>query len=348
MKKRMKQAVICCCLGLFGIPAGPVEAQQSWSDSGAWFRPTVGEAAIRVEGHGSSGMTPSHIFQATQDLIAEIEILREAMNLSDYSNEAEPQEGRAPVHAYAKTLEVMRKVARIQRKFGLTPVEVGQIPVKAIVPPDVFEKVQAITEELRKLKSHLVIKDEIQPAPFVGGKTPSFVYKNLGDASFLLDGLVGRPLTPNDAYGNMLRIHDEMELIALKLGAVLELDPPAVNGRKRPKEVAQQMIRATHKVINLQNRLGMDASSIPTLALVRVTPSEVFEFTNLLLAEMARMKMHLSIEIPHASLSEEQNKTPADVFAQVLRMVKNLDTLAEAAAAQPVVTASLGNVGSHR
>ena len=107
------------------------------------------------------------------------------------------------------------------------------------------------------------------------------------------------------------------------------------------------MLRATYKVINLQNRLGMDASSIPTLALVRVTPSEVFEFTNLLLAEMVRIKTHLSIEIPHASLSEEQHKTSADVFAQVLRMIKNLDTLTKAAAAQPVF-AGLGNIGSHR
>ena len=90
-----------------------------------------------------------------------------------------------------------------------------------------------------------------------------------------------------------------------------------------------------HRIViysNLQNRLGMDASSVPTLTLVRVTPSEVFEVTNLLLAEMARMKMHLSIELPHASLGEERNKTPADVFAQVLRMIKNLDALAEAAA----------------
>ena len=254
------------------------------------------------------------------------------MGISDYPNEAEPQEGRSPVHVYAKTLEVMRKVSRVQSKFGITPSEVGQIPVKAIIPRDVFGNVQAIIGELRRVKSQLVIEDEIQPAPLVGGKTPSFVYKNLGDASFLLDGLVGRPLTPNDVYGNVLRIHDEMELIAAKLGADLELDPPSVNGRKRPMEVAQQMLRATYKVINLQTRLGMDASSVPTLTLVRVTPSEVFEITNLLLAEMARIKTHLDIELPHASRGEERNRTPADVFAQVLRMIKNLDALAKEAA----------------
>lgn len=333
MKKRIWQAVICCAFILSGLSVGPVEAQESWGDWAAeWFGGRVGEVAAQGAGDDNSDITPSHVFQATQDLIAEIEILREAMGISDYPNEAEPQEGRAPVHVYAKTLEVMRKVSRIQSKFGITPGELGQIPVKAIVPKDVFGNVQAIIEELRRVKSQLVIEDEIQPAPLAGGKTPSFVYKNLGDASFLLDGLVGRPLTPNDVYGNVLRIHDEMELIAAKLGADIELDPPAVNGRKRPKEVAQQMLRATYKVINLQTRLGMDASSVPTLTLVRVTPSEVFEVTNLLLAEMARIKMHLDIDLPHASRGEERNKTPTDVFAQVLRMIKNLDALAKEAA----------------
>ena len=333
MKKRIWQAVTCCALILSGLSVGPVEAQESWGDWAAGvFGTQVGEVAAQGAGDDNGDITPSHVFQATQDLIAEIEVLREAMGISDYPNEAEPQEGRAPVHVYAKTLEVMRKVARIQSKFGITPAEVGQIPVKAIVTKDVFSNVQAIVGELRRVKSQLVIEDEIQPAPLVGGKTPTFVYKNLGDASFLLDGLVGRPLTPNDVYGNVLRIHDEMELIAAKLGAELELDPPAVNGRKRPMEVAQQMLRATYKTINLQTRLGMDASSVPTLTLVRVTPAEVFEISNLLLAEMARIKMHLSIELPYASRGEERNRTPADVFAQVLRMIKNLDALAKEAA----------------
>ena len=95
-----------------------------------------------------------------------------------------------------KTLEVLQKVARVQSKFGIAPAEVGHIPVKAIAAKDVFGNVQVIIGELREVKSQLAIEEEIQPAPLVGGKTPSLIYKNLGDASFLLDGLVGRPLTP--------------------------------------------------------------------------------------------------------------------------------------------------------
>jgi hypothetical protein len=97
--------------------------------------------------------------------------------------------------------------------------------------------VQTILEEVRRIKGQLVIETPIEPAPFAGGKTPSLVYKNLGDASFLLDGLVGRSITPNDVFGNVMHIHDDMSLIAAKLEASLELDPPAVEGECIPDPV---------------------------------------------------------------------------------------------------------------
>ena len=276
-------------------------------------------------------MTLSHVYQATLDLIAEIEILRQATGVADNPGKAEPREDQAPIHAYSKSLEVMEKTARVQRRLGMIPIEVGQIPVKNITPQDVYRNVQAIIEELRRVKRQLVIKDEIQPAPFAGGKTPSLLYKNLGDASFRLDGLVGRPTTSNDVYMHVLQVHDEMEPIAAKLGVVLESDPPIVEGKKEPKEVAQQILRATYKVINLQSRLGMDASGVPNSTLVQVTPAGVFDSTNILLAEMVRVRVHLNIRLPRAERRESRNKQPKDAFAQVLLVIKNLNALTKAA-----------------
>ena len=334
MKKRIERVVILCCFGLFWILVGPAEAQEA--QGSALMNWVLGVQAQEITAQGEevseSNVTPSHVFQATSDVLSEIEILRNEMAVDDYPSQAELQEGRSPFHAYAKTLEVLRKVARVQRKFGMIPVDPKQIPVKNITPTDVLGSVQTILEELRRIKGQLVIEAQIEPAPFAGGKTPSLVYKNLGDASFLLDGLVGRPLTPNDVFGNVMHIHDDMGLIAAKLGASLELDPPAVEGRKRPQDVAQQVLRASYKVIDLQNRLGMDSSNVPNLTLVRVTPTEVYEITNIILAEMTRIKLHMDINLPHEARDAPRNKKPTDVFAQVLRLIRNLDTLAQAAA----------------
>ena len=332
MNVRPKQAAILCCLGLFGASSLPFDS--SVYDRGGILSAVIqplrmlqSEAAAQDAGD----ITPSHVYQATSDLISEIEIMRDAMGVTIYPVEAEPAEDRAPIHVYAKSLEVLEKISAAQRRMGMKPARIGQIPVKEITPKDVYRSVQNSIAEMRRMKAQLVIEEAIRPAPLDGGMTPSAVYEHLGDASYLLDGLVGHPTDPNDVHTHMVYLHDEMELIAAKLKVALELEPPAVNGRKRMKEVAQQVLRATFKVINLQTRLGMDASGVPQVTLVRVSPAQVFEATNILLAEMVRIKAHLGIDLPRVEHAPSRNKKPRDVFAQALLFIRNLDALAKAA-----------------
>ena len=308
MNIRLNPAALAGCLALAGAVALPPAALAQ-----------------------TAGATPSHVYQATSDLISEIDILRDAMGVTVYPVEAEPAEDRSPIHIYAKSLEVLEKISAAQKRMGMNPAPIGQIPVKDITAKDVLLSVQNSIAEARRMKAQLVIEDEIVPEPLEGGKTASAVYEHLGDASFLLDGLVGHPTDPNDVHTHMVYLHDEMELIAAKLKVALELEPPVVNGRKRMKEVAQQVLRATFKVINLQTRLGMDASGVPQMALVRVSPAQVFEATNILLAEMVRIKAHLGIDLPRVEHAPSRNKKPRDVFAQTLLFIRNLDALAKAA-----------------
>ena len=327
LTRHIKHILIPGLFGLVAIPGVASAAEESnlfeslfnWSDA--------------VAEEGQVNVTASHVFRATRDLIAEIEVLRNELGVSDYPVDAELQEDRASVHLYAKTLEVLSKVSRVQRRFGVTPAELGQIPIKEIVPADVLRSVNGIIDDVRRIKTQMVIETEIEPAELVGGKTASIVYKDLADASFLLDGLLGRPLTPTDVYGSTVAILDEMELIAAKLRVPLQLDPPVVEGSKRSRDSAQQALRATYKVVNLQTRLGMDASVVPTLTLVRVTPSEVYDATNMLMAEMNRIKVHLGINLPREPRPDPRNKTPDDVFAQIMLIIQNLNVMAEAASA---------------
>ena len=332
MKPRPNLAAIVCCVGMLiasGLPMGS-STENGGDILSAVLKPLrmIHREAVAQE---TSEVTPSHVYQATSNLILEIEILRDAMGVSVYPIEAESQEDRAPIHVYSKSLEVLEKIAAAQKRLGMAPARIAQIPVKEIRPKDVYASVQNCLVEVRRIKEQLVIEDEIEPAPLEGGKTPSAVYEHLGDASFLLDGLVGHPTDPNDVHTHLVYLHDEMELIAAKLKVALELDPPVVEGKKRMKEVAQQVLRATFKLINLQTRLGMDASGVPQITLVRVSPAEVYEATNILLAEMVRIKAHLGIQLPRMEHAPSRNKKPRDLFAQVLLFIKNLDALAKAA-----------------
>ena len=339
MKKRAAWVTIFCCFWLFGIVLGPVEAQEGQGDGLSNFTsriaevfgaPTKEAAAQGRRGSESNG-TSSHVFQATLDLIAEIETLREGMAVVDYPGEAEPQEGRVPVHAYVKASEVLEKVARIQNRLGIEAVAPGFIPAKQIVPADVLGQVHRALEEIRKIKSQLFIERVIEPVSFVNGKTPSLVYKNLGDASLLLDALVERPITPSDVFRRLEYVYDDMELIAANLKVSLNRELPTVDGGRTLKDVARLILRASYQIIDLENRLGMDASSVPQVAIERVTPAENFEGTNILLAEMHRIKVHLNIDRLHEPRPVPRDKKPTDTFAQVARILRNLDILTEVA-----------------
>ena len=306
------------------------ENAERGEQAGPLGRPHRGRS-LRPAKTGERLVTPSHVYQATVDLVSEVRVLRGAMDVAGHPRPTRSREHQAPIHAYAKILEVKEKTARVQRRLGMIPVPVEPIPGRALAQDDVYRGVRALIEELRRIKRQMVVKQEIEPAPFVSGKVPSQVYENLAHASLLLDGLVGRSTTANDVFLRIMRVHDEMRLIAEELEVSLLVDPPAVEGAKEPMAVAQQIVRATNKVVHLQSQLGMATSSVPSYTLGLVTSADVLEATNFLLAEFARIKAHLRVEPPDSEHRVIQNKTTTDVFAQVLLVIRNLDIMSKAA-----------------
>ena len=278
-----------------------------------------------------AGGGQAQVLQATEDLIAEVEILRDEFAINDYPPRAELIEGRAPVHVYAKSLEVFRKVAQVQQRMGLPRASVGSLPVKVIDDADVLAHIQSALHGLRSVKSQMGIDAQIEPAPLRSGGTASMSYRNLADASLKLDGLVGRSLTPDDVYSNALSALDELALVAQQVGVALSFDLPPVERETAPGDVAAQILRATYKAINLQTRLQMESSSVPNMTLVRVSPAENYDATNLLLAEIARIKAHLGVDRARAERADlPTNQRSRDVFALVSLIAGNIDAVAAA------------------
>ena len=316
--------------------AAPAQAQENGREPASEDvrrQPTEPSSSQGRERNGGTAVeaTYSHVYQAAQDLVAEIDLLRGARNVSD-ARPVEPslQPDRSPTHAFVMAMAAMEKTARVQRRLGMIPVEPVTTPIGNIAPRNVLRIVDTVMEELRRIKRQLVITDAIESASFAGGKTPSRVYQRLGHASLLLDALVGRPPTPNEVDRYVSLVHGQMDLIGARLGAVLEHEAPAVEGPKAPVECAQQLVRAIYKAIRLQTRLGVDASTVPNMILEQVTASGVFDATNLLLAEILRISAHLSIDEPLAEHSPSRTRQWRDVFARVLLVVTNLDRLTRA------------------
>ena len=285
-------------------------------------------------------------YLAVQDMIAEIDILREELGIDDIPIEVELMERHAPIHVYSKSLEVLAKVISVQRRLGLPAGSIGQIPFKDIDSADVLASFTYIIDELRQIKAQMGIHRQIVPASRESGVSPATIYKMLGDASFRLDGLRGQSLSPNDVYRIGALILDEMALIAQKFDVRLTFESAPLTVSKYPIDVATQIARALHKAAELQSRLQMDVSNIPKPKLVRVTPSENYDAINMLLAELARIKLHLGIDVRRDDYpTRPQDKGSGDVFAMVRLIVHNLDKLSRAASVHSLNRLSLATSG---
>ena len=282
------------------------------------------------EGFTARNATSDHLFRAVEDFIAEVNALRGELGVNDYPWEGEPQTDRDPIHLYAKTLELRTKVQRIQNRFGMPEASSGRIPAKRVTLDDVLGSMGRLVAEIRAIRSQLGIDREVEPAPLVLGKTPRMVYKRLADASFLLDGIRGRPLTINDVYQNVSIVLAEIELASESLGTPLESKTsPAEEARtvEEPAlvtEVARQVLEANHKAIYLQSKLGMYPSRERDLILVRVTLSDVYDLTNTLVAEMGRVNFYLGIDEVPGEIPQPTERRLPELLQRVLLVNANL------------------------
>ena len=278
------------------------------------------------------GMTPPNAFQAVQDVVAEIDILREALGVDDFPPEAELVGDRSPIHVYAKSLEVLEKVVSVQQRMDIPPGRVGRIPFRQVDAADIVANLEYILGELRAVKAWRGIDRRIEPAPLELDRTYSMTYTRLADASFMLDALRGQPLTTDDVYRVASSVLDELVPIGEKLDATLNFEAPPVARRSKSIDVARQVARATYKVVSLQIGLRMDSSGVPTATLVRMSPSEHYDAFNMLLAEMARIRLHLGIDVPRDDSAEPPSgKEIKDVLSVTMLIVQNLDSLVLAA-----------------
>jgi len=183
--------------------------------------------------------TPSDVFFVSEQIVFEVQHLRTKMGIEGTSRIPEVQVHKTPLHVYAKSLEVLDKLAKIQYSNGALNQPVNNIPLIKITPSNVFKQVELILDQIHSIQSSKKTGSTIKKAQFVDGKTPSNVYENLWKASFMLDALV-KEITPTDVYNNMQKASDELVFVTSQLKLTPILNMPKTDVRTKPSQVLLQ------------------------------------------------------------------------------------------------------------
>lgn len=273
--------------------------------------------------------TPSHVYQRAEQLVREIQLLRESKGISAQARDPGVQFGKLPLHVFAKAVEVFEKVTALQLLNGLRPAQVPRIETRNISPALVLGLVTEIHSELVKVKRQMGVRATIRMPRLPEGKIPSDVYQNLWKASFALDGLIP-PLTPGHVYRHGNYVLGELRQIAAAMGTTLDSVPlaKAPDRKVTPRDVLVESYKNLYRVGAIERKIGITPFAPPAFPIGKITPSDPFDATSMLLAELVRVKTKLGVTANYQLRPLPNKKSPADVFVLVTQVGNTLNYLA--------------------
>ncbi|MCY7296746.1 hypothetical protein [Alteromonas sp. a30] len=274
---------------------------------------------------GVSANTPNHVYQAVDNLANNIEAIRAHLNVNDTPRLPGVQIAKTPLHAYTKGLEVFEKVIRFKKSKNLATIVLPDFPDKAIKPSDVLVLVETISKEIQQASKQLGVS-YAERAKLPTGKTPSDVYENMWRTSYLLDGLAGA-ISPKYVYRNTLRIEKALEVIAQELNTKVDKEVPELPANKKPVDANIEGYKVLYKIAQLEKRLNMDALRVPGFPAGDISPSDVYDTTNNILAELTRINLSLSLSSPDVVELDAETVTPSHVVRQFQSIQHQLDML---------------------
>ncbi|MCP5367392.1 MAG: hypothetical protein H6907_13835 [Hyphomicrobiales bacterium] len=282
---------------------------------------------------GTQEITPSLVFQLTEDLNGVLAALHRANLTRPATDAAAPRLApRRPRHVYQKAREVFFKVQKLRFLNGLDQVALPPPPGRDILPKDVFGLVRAASESLRALLPVFDVRALPASASFVAGKTPTDVYANLHRASLALDGLGIPRVAPNDVMRIALTIVDDLKLILAEKGISPQAAPAAAPpARKEPGDVYAKGTQLLDRI----RRLGDSRADLrPEGGVVlspektgRITPADVQDRLQTALAEVMSIKVAAGIDAPTRIAPPQSGKSPSDVYAVLETATAMVDLL---------------------
>lgn len=278
--------------------------------------------AFAPSAHAQQKITPSHVLQVADDVTAELQLLLDA-NFSD-TTPPEPvaYTAKHPRHVIQKARQILLKVQLLKEINGLAKGELDPVAVKEIVPADVKGWLEKVLGAVRELRGPFKVTATPAAAPLGENKTPSDVFQRLVQVEAMVGRLDLPATVPNDVYRVSLALVDDFRIVAEKLGVTQTIDWQSrkLSG-KTPNDVYNESLMLLAELRDLtayNEKLKVPGGiSIPKQKVGRVTPGEVIEIQNTVMAELSSIKNKVGLRQPTRAFGPQAGKTPSDSLVAI-------------------------------
>ena len=257
--------------------------------------------------------TPSDVFSLVKLLRDKVILLRKESGINKDFPKVLLQQNKKPRHVIQKSLEVLTKINKYRKNKGFSEISIPLYPSRTITPSDVYYISERLNQEV-----YLLIKDKknFKTKPFLQhkNKTPNDVYKELWEISLGFDSLLGRGFTPTDVYGQTQRIIKIVEYLNNSQDIVIKVKKPNLKSGQHPNHALYASIDLMSKISNSQKKLWMQPMEVPLAPQRVITPTEVYDSLQTIIAELQRIKRRIGVEKYFQSEGIDEEKTPSHVI----------------------------------
>ena len=249
---------------------------------------------------------------------------------------------RQPRHVVQKAREVMLKLQRLRTLNGLPETPLPLFSTNEMISVDSKKIIDQILYDVLDLRHKFIESDSVETninisdkkinsIDFIAEKTPTDVYANLQYTEDLLDAL-GIPRTmPNDVYRLAVMINHDLEEILVARHQTLPPMIKQLSNSKLPDDTyAQAYLVLDHLRTKVNNEKSLSIQGgivLPNRLSPPLTPGDVLDLENNMLAELGAIKARVGITIPTTIPPLIHGKTPSDVFDLMTRAEALVDAL---------------------
>ena len=261
----------------------------------------------------ASVKTPSDVYSESIVVKKMLKELRIKSGSKESLRKLPLQKAKLPRHVLQKSIEVLRKVDKYREIHNMGRITVPPVPPRDITPQDVYNNVERLKREVAYLleeKTKTVKKFKYKQYM---NKTPSDVYRELWIISIGFDALLGQGFTPTDVYAQTEQVIEAIKFLRLSQREKNIIKMPILKKNQHPNHALYKSIELISEINKIEKKLWMQAVPVPKVEEKVISPTEVYDSLQTVIAELNRISRRLGVERSFELKRPKGKKRPADV-----------------------------------
>ena len=285
-------------------------------------------AAVSFSGYAAviPDKTPDDVYHNAMILKAKVKFIQQQNGIEKPWPVLPVQQGKEPHHVLEKALEILAKINRYRLNKNMGEISTSHYPGRYITPNEVYAMVVRLVDEVELLLSP-PYSARLQPTSssqlgkqeqHIPNKTPSDVYQVLWEISRALDPASGvRGFNPSDVYALSQHVVELVTFLRRSQNLPMNIPKPPLTEGRHPNHALAAVYRLQKKISQAERGLWMKPIEVPEVPRRVITPSEVYDALETVLAELQHIKFRLGLERNFETPPVVPGKTPDDVIQNV-------------------------------